>query len=187
MTHSYKPYLLAMAAIIAVSCSASQQATKSTTDRPSTESTSIYPAWFSAEREFVQNDSVFTAYGVAIGADSAEAAAFAIEKAKANFQQHFSSRLESVREQAVVEQGSNAGQIDSGRFIFALRNAEAVLPGYLRLNRTSAEVNGEFSSYRAFASVIITKQRLLDRLEDELKSAGQAWQVLRSSNAFQKL
>lgn len=168
--------------MLLISCSTTQKMGNKSAD---TGSNSVYPAWYSSSSEFTSTDSTYTAFGLAVGSDSTEALDKSIEKAKTNFEQHLSARLESIRTSASDELGANSS-VSTSRFIFALRNAEATLSESVMISSGIANHNGELSSYRGFASVTITREDLIDNLDEQLDSHS-AWEMLKTSQAFNEL
>ncbi len=133
--------------VFMISCSTTQQAATPTEAAEA----SIYPDWYSSSDEFVDADSVFTAYGMALGSDSTAAARKALVKAKANFEQHLSSKLESIRNDAIDELGEGSG-LESTSFIFALRQVEGSISEATSVEYQEAKPNSGFDSYQGFSS-----------------------------------
>lgn len=183
MTDYYVGIALLFLSLVMLSCSPSQQVAEAP-DQAVEEAPSVYPGWFSASSDFVSTDSTFTAYGLAVGTDSAEAVQQAVTEAKANFEKNLSSRLESIREDALEELGENSS-VTSSSFIFALRNAEASLADVVTVSRQSAKAKDGQSGYNGFAEATISKNDLVGYLENQLSTHRQAWSVLSSSQAFQ--
>lgn len=186
MSNSYICVTLLSLSVLIVSCSTSQQVTETPTEtKAEPESDSFYPAWYSNTSEFTRTDSTFTAYGLAVGVDSNEAVQKAVTKAKANFEQHISSQLESIRTDAAEE--LNNRNIDSPDFIFALRNVEASLSDALKISEKVARRNEKFSSYQGFASVTISREELINSIGNQLGSNQETWKAIQSSQAFEQL
>ncbi|MFH5883830.1 hypothetical protein ACG2F4_05925 [Halalkalibaculum sp. DA3122] len=176
---------LLIAAVFAVSCSTPQPVSESSGESdPEPQTESIYPAWFSGTSEFVESDSTFTAYGMAVDMDSTAATRSAVTKAKANFEQHLSIRLESIRESAAREQDNS--EMESPEFIFALRNAEASLSGIVKVSDKVANRSRNLNSHLGFAAVTISKEELVRNLESRMDSNREAWRTLRNSAAFEQ-
>lgn len=170
-----------------ISCSSTQQTAQSPVEEQSEEtSSSIYPAWYSSSSEFISTDSTFTAYGIAAASDSANAAQQAIRAARTNLEKHLSSGIEEARKGALQELGENSG-LGSRSFIFALRNAETAISGSATLLNSDSNVKEELSTFNGFASVSITKEELAAVLSQQLSSNKNAWEVLRTSQAFENL
>ena len=173
--------LLVLSCII-ISCTSSQQTAKGGED---TQKSSIYPAWYDDGNEFVSTDSTYTAYGVAVGSDSTQALRRAVSKAKANLEQHLSSRLETVRKQAADETGE-AG-LGTSEFIFALRNAEAALAEQIPISKSAASPNKTRTGDLGFAEIVLPKADLVHKLERLLDAHQQEWQAFKDSEAFDTL
>ena len=114
---------LILASFLIISCSTPSKTTSTGEEGTGTEVESKYPSWYQTSRSIQSDDTAYYGYATALAADSAAAAEKAVEQAKAELGTSISNRLESIRNDAVVELGSDSG-LDKPRFIIALRKAE---------------------------------------------------------------
>lgn len=184
MSHFYSSTLFAFILILIASCSSTQQTTQQTDAEPAEpETSSIYPAWFSSQSEFVDSDSTFSAYGLAVAADSNSAYQQAVVQAKSNLEKHLSDRIESARSAAAQSNEALAER----SFIFALRQAEASISEGAEIVERTSKGKEDLSSFNGFAKVQITKENLSTLLGEELSSNKNAWEALKASQAFGEL
>lgn len=175
MHHFHITAILFVLSTLVISCSTPQT---TTTDAPAkeAESRSFYPTWYSST-EFVATDSTYTAYGKALGASSDAATQKAIAKARANFEQHLSSRLESARNGAVESENNG---MESSEFIFLLRSAEAAVSDALKVSDQQAKPSDKFGGYHGFAAVTISREALISDLGSHLEQHRSTWEKLKT-------
>lgn len=165
---------------LAVSCS--------TTSETTTEETTLsdeereIPSWYNNTRSLQRDDTTFYSFATALASDSAQSVQKAGSRAKAELRSGVSSRLESIRNDAVVELGSDSG-LDSPKFIIALRNAETRLGSVAEI--TEVEVNqNDNEIFRAFAKATVDKETLIEELDKALSANGNTWNAMKNSQAF---
>lgn len=173
-----------MAAILVVSCASTSNTTQENRSETVEPSESRYPDWYNTNGRLQVDDEGFTTFATAIDTDSVTAAEKAGDQARAKLQSGVSSRLESVRNDAVIELGSNSG-VDSPKFLIALRNAESDIASVAGVEQTEVKVldNG---NYRGFAEAYIDRESLIEELDKALSANGNAWNNLKNSQAFSK-
>lgn len=156
-----------------ISCSSTRQATD--TDG----SDSRYPAWYNATSEFSRSADSYSAFGMAVGADSAAAVRRAVAKAQSNLEQHISSTLEAARSDAISPESN--GNLGSPAFIFRLREAEATISEAASVTQTGAVRNDTYGSFQGFAEVTISKEALVTKLNPLFGADREAWHGLKVS------
>lgn len=144
---------------------------------------SSYPSWFNSKL-VESTESKFLAYGAAISGDSASVADKAMDRAESELQSSVSDRLENIRSEALVEQGSESG-LDSSRFLIALRKADKAVPYLLEKEREEVmSVEGK-EGYRGFVEASVPKDELIERIDKRLAGYDKAWNAMKDSRAFQ--
>lgn len=173
-----------IAATLVVSCSSTSNTTQNNNPDTVEPRESRYPDWYNTSGRLQADDKGFTTYATAIDTDSVTAAKKAGDQARAQLQSGVSSRLESVRNDAVIELGSNSG-VDSPKFLIALRNAESDIASVAGVEQREVKAldNG---TYRAFAEAYIDRESLIEELDKALSANGNAWNNLKNSQAFSK-
>lgn len=166
--------------LAAVSCSSTSETTTSEPTAPDEESK--FPSWYNDRRVLEADDDAFHTYATAIAADSIESLQKAGEQAKSEMTSRVSSRLESIRNDAVMELGSESG-LDSPKFIIALRNAESDITSAAEISESEAKGNSD-GNFRAFARATVDKETLIQELDKALSANGNAWNNLKNSQAF---
>jgi len=168
--------------LAAVSCSSTSETTTSETTAPAEDSK--FPSWYNSSRILEAEDDAFHTYATAIAADSIESLQKAGAQAKSEMASGVSSRLESIRNDAVVELGSESG-LDSPKFIIALRNAESDIASAAEISESEAKGNSD-GNFRAFARASVDKETLVEELDKALSANGNAWNNMKESQAFTK-
>lgn len=144
---------------------------------------SSYPSWYNSKLvESTENE--FLVYGAAISGDSASVADKAMDRAESQLQSSVSDRLEAIRSEALVEQGSGSG-LDSSSFLIALRKADKAVPYLLKKQKEEViSVEGQ-EGYRGFVQASVPKDELIERIDKRLSSYDKAWNAMKDSKAFQ--
>ena len=164
------------------SCSSTSQTTGES-EPAATSEESQFPSWYNT-RSFEADEDAFHGYGAAIAADSTRSAQKAGSQATAELKSKISNRLESIRNDAVVELGSNSG-LDSPKFIIAMRNAESDIASVAEVTETEVKGTND-GTFRAFAKATVDKEALIEELDKALAANGNAWNNLKESQAFSK-
>lgn len=174
---------LILVSSLIISCSTTSQ-TASDGEETAPETESKYPSWYQTSRSIQSDDSSYYGYATALAGDSTASADKAVQQAKAELKTAISSRLESIRNDAVVELGSESG-LDSPRFIIAIRKAESEVPSVAEVEEVSVEEHAE-TGFRSFAKVAVDKEALIEELDKEFSAYGNAWSAMKGSEAFSK-
>lgn len=178
------PFLsLILVSTLIISCSTTSK-TASAGNETAPETESKYPSWYKTSRTIQSNDTAYYGYATALASDSAASADKAVQQAKAELKTAISGRLESIRNDAVVELGSDSG-LDSPRFIIALRKAESEVPTVADVVEVTVEESGE-TGFRSFSKVAVEKEALLEELDKTFSAYGNAWRAMKGSEAFSK-
>ena len=142
------------------------------------------PAWFTKESVSYDTDSI-SAFGTAIGSDSSTTVSKAEKRAELLLQQSVSDKLEELRSEAVKELGSDAGLDDPG-FLIALRKADNAVADIVSTAQAGIEGVQDQQSVRGFAEVSVSKEKLIERIDQRLAAHEKAWANLKSSASFKK-
>ncbi|NGP76654.1 hypothetical protein G3570_08420 [Balneolaceae bacterium YR4-1] len=166
-----------------ISCSTtSNTSTTSDTSANVTNAESKYPSWYKTSRAVESDDTSYFGYATAIDSDSSASAEKAKAQAQSELKSAISNRLETIRNDAVVELGSDSG-LDSPRFIIALRKAENEVPSVTSTEEIEVEcLEGE--GYRAFSKVSVEKESLIEELDKAFSANSRAWNAMKESEAF---
>lgn len=178
--------LLLAGGLLLAGCSAPSPATR---DRPQadTETDAPWPGWYRADAPLQASSAGgWTLHAAALGADSARAAAAALQHARGELSSQLSSQLEQVRSRVASSEAAKDTGMGSSAFVLALRKAEKDLGGLASRVRVEARPSGQASSWRAFVEIRLTKQELTQHLQQALASHMAAWQVLKSSRAYRQ-
>lgn len=165
-----------------ISCSTSSNTASTSTTETKSKASSKYPGWYQSSRSVQSDEEAYFGYATAIASDSASSAEKAVEQAKAELKSAISNKLEVIRNEAVVELGSDSG-LDSPRFIIALRKAENEVPAVATTEEIEVE-NIEDSGYRGFSKVAVDKQALIEELDKAFSANSKAWDAMKKSEAF---
>ncbi|HEX6983467.1 MAG TPA: hypothetical protein VF181_11980 [Balneolaceae bacterium] len=144
---------------------------------------SLYPSWY-GQQSVVSTDSVIYGYATAIDDDSAAAVAKAVAWAESELSSSISYSLEKVRNDALVELGSESG-LGEPSFIFAMRKVDRAVNELVSTTNTAVKTVEGYESYRSFAEVKISKEELVESIADELAGHEKTWNALVGSQAFQ--
>ncbi|WP_211359350.1 hypothetical protein [Fodinibius salinus] len=145
---------------------------------------SSYPSWYNSNKLVESTENNFLVYGAAISGDSASVIDKAMDRAGSELQSSVSDRLEDIRSEALVEQGSESG-LDSSHFLIALRKADKAVPYLLEKQKEEViSVEGQ-ESYRGFVQVSVSKEELIERIDKRLSGYDKAWKAMKTSKAFQ--
>ncbi len=142
-----------------------------------------YPAWY-PDQKVVSGEKEISAYATAIGEDSASAVSKAVEWAQTELRSGVGDKLEEVRSKAMEEYGSDS-ELDSPQFLIVLRKANKAVDSLIGTGRTEAKTVEGYDSYRSFAEVTVSKEKLINEIGDLLSDHKENWQKLRESKAFQ--
>lgn len=163
-----------------VSCAGSGEVTQKQ-EEPQQE-VSNYPSWY-PQQEFVSEESELRAYATAIDTDSAasiqKAKAWAVQQLKTSV----SDKLEEIRSEALVEQGSETG-LDDARFLMALRKVKNAVDPLVTTGKTETQSVEGYQSVRGFAEVSVSKEELIDRIGKRLGGYEKAWNAMKTSKSF---
>lgn len=176
--------LLILVSSFMISCSTTSQTASTDAGEPTTEPAGKYPSWYQNSRSIQSDDTAYYGYATALAADSAVAAEKAMEQAKAELKTAISNRLESIRNDAVVELGSDSG-LDNPRFIIALRKAEDEVTSVAGVKEIEVESNID-SGFRSFSKVYVNKETLIEELDGRFSANANAWNAMKESRAFGK-
>lgn len=143
--------------------------TGATTEQPSSSSPAFYPSWYSASSQFMADSVSITGLGMAVGVDSASAAASAERLSRANLESGVAKMVEDARKEVVDTEGS--GSVASKPdFIFTLRNAHQLSEERAEITNVTAVQKD--STYYGFASAKLSKEALRSLLTDQMGKAG---------------
>lgn len=165
-----------------ISCSTTSNTSDSSSTAITESGTDRYPSWYSSNRSVESDDTSYFGYATAIDSDSSSSADKAVEQAKSELKSAISNRLETIRNDAVVELGSDSG-LDSPRFIIALRKAENEVPSVTNTEEIEVD-NREGEGYRAFSKVSVEKEALIEELDKAFSANSNAWNAMKESEAF---
>jgi len=169
---------------IFISCSGTGEMTQPTGNQQAME-VQTYPTWY-PNQKVVSTDTLMYAYATAIANDSAGAVSKAESWAQSELKSYISDKLENIRSEALVEQGSESG-LDASRFMIALRRADNAV-GYLaETGNTEVKTVEGYNSYRSFAEIRVPKDELIKRIGKRLAGYEQAWSAMKNSKAFESL
>jgi hypothetical protein len=165
-----------------ISCSGTGEMTQQSSDSQAME-VQKYPSWY-PNQKVVSTDTVMFAYATAIADDSAAAVSKAESWAQSELKSYISDKLENIRSEALVEQGSESG-LDASRFMIALRRADNAV-GYLaETGNTEVKTVEGYNSYRSFAEIRVLKDELIKRIGKRLAGYEQSWSAMKNSKAFE--
>lgn len=168
-----------------VSCSTTNTSTTSDNSANAANTGSQYPSWYLTGRSVESNETSYMGYATALAGDSTASVERAVEHAKAELKTAISGKLETIRNDAVVELGSDSG-LDRPRFIIALRKAENEVPALAIVEEVTVEKSGEErNGYRSFTKVSIEKEALIEELDKTFSANGKAWRAMKRSEAFE--
>lgn len=165
-------------------CSTTSQTTSKADDTSPSEAESKYPSWYQSSRSKQSDDDAYYGYATALATDSSDAADKAGQQAKAELKAEISNRLETIRNDALVELGSESG-LDNPRFIIALRKAENEVSSVSEIAEISVESN-DGNGYRGFSKVAVDKEALIKELDKEFSANAKAWNAMKDSEAFRQ-
>lgn len=166
---------------IVLSCSGTEQ----TTQQPVSEKEEVqkYPSWY-PKQEVESNDGIMSGYATAVGKDSNSAVSKAVSWAKSELKSSVSDRLENIRLEALEESGGGSG-LDNPKFLIALRKSTDNVGSLMETGNTEVKTVEGYDSYRSFAEVSVSKDKLIEHLEGNLSGHEQAWTAMKESKAFQ--
>lgn len=168
------------------SCSASMEEVTDNEEQEKpeeqTEEASLYPSWFENETEIVRDSTAVRAYASAVDSDSTVAVDKAEKQARENFISSFSETMEEIRNEAINEGGESV--LSESGFVMALRNAEGALSGIPEIEEAEGEAQEDYKGYRGYVELAVSKDNLTETLETELSSHAEAWESLKSSEAY---
>lgn len=165
---------------ILLSCSGTGQTTQKSDSQ--TMEAQQYPSWY-PNQKVVSNKTQLLAYATAVGKDSVSSVSKAIAWAESELKTSVSDRLESIRSEALVEQGSGSG-LDDAQFLIALRKVDRAVNPLVETGRTVVKTVEGYSSVRSFAEVSVPKDQLIERIGKRLAGYEQAWNTMKESKAF---
>lgn len=163
-----------IAGLFSYSCASTEGTISSTS-----ESNSLFPSWYS-NTGFQADSLSFHGFGTAISADSALAVTRAIENARLHLDLEIGKLAEDVRTQLETEGNSNVRNTD---FILILRNAHA--DAVSQADPSNSWVRLDDNTFRAFASVDITKAELVGLLEEGFDGHPRYWASYSGSAFFE--
>jgi len=143
-------------AAAAVSCSSTGSVSSKNAHKTTVQAPSIYPDWFNRQNDFQADSLNFNAFATAIAADSTQSVHLAEKLARVHLEKGIDASLESLRVEAVKNQGRQSAYNKPSN-IRALRNAAESL-------QQMASVEGvktikQASHYRSFVQVSLRKQK----------------------------
>lgn len=166
----------------ALSCSTTSKTASNEGEAKTAETASKYPSWYESSRSIQSDEDTYFGYATALAADSSLAAEKAVRQAKVELKTAISNRLEAIRNDALVEMGSESG-LDNTRFIIALRKAEDEVASVAEMAEVSVESN-DGNGYRGFSKVTVDKEALIEALDREFSANAKAWNAMKESDAF---
>lgn len=173
-----------LSVVLLVSCSTPAPVSQQQNSESEEAKVRDYPSWYGSQ-PVVSTDSTMSAYAAALDADSAAAVSKAVKWAKSELKAGISDKLEHIRSEAAGEYESGHG-LDSPRFLVALRKADtAVGQLVVTANSRAGKVEGH-DSYRGFAEVRVSKEELIDQIEERLSGYEKAWNAMKESKAFRE-
>ena len=140
--------------------------------------------WFPDEGVKIEDDTL-NVYATAIGTDSADATTRAINRASLLMEKVISGRLENIRSESAKKLGSESGLAEP-EFLFAFREAADVVSTLVETgNKKIREIpNGD--GIQGLARAHLSKQQLIEQLDEQLISYQQEWDAIKDSKAFLK-
>lgn len=162
-----------------ISCAPSSTTQKTDTDASAT-GTGPYPEWYDDSEAVTENDSLILTYGTALAGDVDVAKEKSAAVAKDRLHSAISEQIENIRS----ETSDDDSALDSPAFILSLRKAEKAAAESASESRSDVEEVGDYDSYRGFSEVTITKEGLLEEIENRLTAYQNAWNALKASQAF---
>ena len=141
-----------------------------------------YPEWFNSNNAIVSEEEAYYGYANVMAADSMKAVNGAVQRAKSRLSSNIANRLEAIRNDALIEFGSES-RLDQSNFILALSKSDRTIVRVAEANETEA-IASDSTGYYGFAKVIIEKQQLVERLDRTFSSYEKAWNSMKESEAF---
>ncbi|MEL7834527.1 hypothetical protein [Fodinibius sp. Rm-B-1B1-1] len=145
---------------------------------------SQYPNWY-PQQEFVSNDTELLAYATAIDTDSAAAVQKAKSWAIKQLESSVSDKLEEIRSEVAVEEGSGSG-LEEARFLMALRKAPRAVQPLVKTKNIDTQTVEGYESVRGFTEISVPKDQLIERIGKRLGGHEKAWNLMKNSKAFAK-
>lgn len=152
----------------------------------SEESTSPYPSWFTNDTEISSDSTSFYAYGSAIDSDSTQSISKSETQAREQFAAGISDKMEELRNEAVNDEGDDSALAEPS-FIMALRNAEQEISEVPQVEEAEGEPREDVKGYRGFVELTVSKEEITGAFDEELSSHSEAWEQLKSSEAYSDL
>lgn len=163
-----------------ISCSGTGEVSQQQEDTE--KEVSQYPSWY-PQQEFVSNDTELLAYATAIDTDSVAAIEKANSWAVKQLESSVSNKLEEIRSEVVVEEGSGSG-LDEARFLMALRKAPRAVEPLVETGNIETQTVEGYESVRGFVEISVPKDQLIDRIGKRLGGHEKAWNSMKDSEAF---
>lgn len=172
----YKGIFLALALLITgIQCSSTSPVT---TETPSKAAPSIYPVWYD-NSGYVADSLSFHGFGTAVSSDSLTAITKAENQARIILEAEIAEITENIRED-MVEGGSNAAK--NTDFIIILRTAHSFVQQEAEKGQGIAR-NSD-GTYRGFATVSITKEKVVATLEKGFTGHPKYWGEFSGIDSF---
>lgn len=172
----YKGLFLALALLITgIQCSSTSSVSTETTSKAAP---SIYPVWYN-NSGYLADSLSFHGFGTAVSSDSLSAITKAENQARIILEAEIAEITEIIRED-LVEGGSNAAK--NTDFIIILRTAHSLVQQEADKGQGIARnTNGR---YRGFASVSITKEKIVSTLEKGFNGHPRYWSEFSGVQSF---
>lgn len=184
-------FVFAALSISLVACSAATEQLadneeEDESQEESEETTSPYPSWFTNDTEISSDSTSFYAYGSAIDSDSSQAVSKSETQAREQFSAGISDKMEDLRNEAVNDEGDDSALTEPS-FIMALRNAEQNISEAPQVEEAEGEVQEDVKGYRGYVELVVSKEEITEAFDAELSSHSEAWEQMKSSEAYSDL
>ena len=144
---------------------------------------SSYPEWYNQNRSVIKNDDTYLAYASLVASDSSSALETAKSRAKSKLGSNLVNKLESIRNEALIEFGSDSG-LDQSSFIIALSKSDRTISSVAESSRSKVQKAPNDEAYYGFAEATVNREKLINRLDKKFSAFGKAWNAMKSSDNF---
>lgn len=174
---------LILACSLLVSCAGSSSTVQQ--NSPAYQAPETYPEWYNENRSVVDDEEVYRGYAVVLASDSSATVRRAVQRAKSRLGSSISNKLESIRNDALVEYGS-ASNLDESNFILALNKSGRTIRQVAEMSNGEVRLQDSSENYFGFAEVTLNKEDLIERLDRSFSAHEKAWNSMKESRAFTK-
>ena len=140
--------------------------------------------WFPDEGVKMEGDTLGV-YATAVGTDSADATIQAVNRAALLMEKVISERMENIRSETAKELGSELGLAEP-EFLFAFREASDVVSTLVEAGEKEVRKIPNGNGMQGLARAYLSKQQLIEQLDEQLISYQQEWDAIKDSKAFLK-